>query len=416
MSVLGRIRQAAQAVRDEVGARPDSSPQGVALLLVMMTLAVTGAFAAEYNYKAYIRMHVAANLRNEVVAYYHARGAMEVARLVIKSQNVADNMLNMAKQFNPKMGKQNVELWTFSSAFANAFCTGKLKLMGREVFDFKGLGGVGVGKGGFCTAQAKPEDGRININRVDDVAGKGQLFGELYRELIRHRDPDEPPLQPGEVDKDMAEIALNVIDWADADTQRADLVDGRVIDGTQGEGLGYDKGYSPKDAKFDTLAELQLVDKMAPELYCKLAPQLTPYSPEKMNVNTASNSTLRGLLCDPANVSNVQEACYTPGPLLGLPPVHFAVGCLDFCRTLRQVFLSPGFSNTTQFMNVVGQVQQLPEIGPGPAIRGNAMKQKIGVKSRVIRLEALGGSYGTFKGLTAVIDTSTGEYIYWREY
>lgn len=409
---LGRVRAAWHAVRETLHAGPKPGERrGAALMIVMLVMAVVAAFGAEYSYKSYIRMHVAANMRNEVVAYYHARASMEVARLVIKSQNVADNMLNAMAAFVPNVKNQNIELWTFACEFANAFCTGKLELMGKPFFDFTGMGGTGVEKGGFCKCQAKPEDGRININRVDSIADKNQLFRELYRELIRHR--EEPLTDPREFDKELAEVALEIIDYADADTQRSDIQNDRLVSSGSGEGVGYDKGYKVKDAKFDTLAELQLVNKLTPDLYCKMADKLTPYSTKKLNVNTASLSTLRGLLCE--HMSNPLEACSSLGGL-GMPVIDHALYCVDMCRTLRQALMSPGFGNVSQFTSFFSRLPSDPLWQPRPAINMNNLAQKIGVKSRVIRVETVGGSFGTYRGLTAVIDTSTGDYVYWREY
>lgn len=411
-----RIRAAWAAVRETLRAAPDEAeqgegrPRGAALMIVMLVMAVVAAFGSEYSYKSYIRMHVAANMRNEVVAYYHARAAMEVARLVIKSQNVADNMINSMAAIMPSVKKQNVELWTFACEFANAFCTGKLKLMGKPFFDFTGMGGTGVEKGGFCKCRAKPEDGRININRVDSIADKNQLFRELYQTIPEDKDE---PLAPGEFDKERAEIVLEIIDWADADTQKSDLQNGRLVSTGGGEGVGYDKGYKVKDAKFDTLAELQLVNKMTPDLYCKIADKLTPYATKKLNVNTAAHSTLRGLLCE--HTSNWAEAC-GPRPGMGLSVIDQALFCMDMCRTLRQALMSPGFGNVGQFTNFFMRLPSDPLWQPRPAINMNNLLPKIGVKSRVIRVETVGGSFGTYRGLTSVIDTSTGDYVYWREY
>ncbi|MFT7622707.1 MAG: type II secretory pathway component PulK [Myxococcota bacterium] len=415
-----RLRSAAykrawRAVRAELRAGPQvesGQPRGVALLLVLMVMAIVAAFTAEYNYKSYIRLHVASNIRDDAIAYYHARSAMEVARLVIKSQNVADNMLNAVAAITGK--KPNTELWTMADKFANAFCTGELKLMGKTFFDFTGMGGVGVEKGGMCKARVKPEDGRTNINRVNSRSEKQQLWTEIYMKLLSRR---EEPLLVGEFDQERAEVALNIIDWADSDTNRTDVTtQGIVQEGAQAEALNMDKGIKVKDAKFDTLAELQYVPDITPDLYCALAEDLTPYATEKLNINQASLTTLRGMLCDPQNMSNFDVACYGPGGgLLGtIPPIDEALYCLDICRTLRQSLMSPGFSNVNQFMTFFQRLR--PALDPRPVINTRNLAQALGTKSKIIRVETVGGSYGTYRSLTGIIDTSTGDYVYWREY
>ena len=348
-AISARLRAAASAVRAELRAgRPRrGEKRGVAMLIVLTTLAIVTAFTAEFHYKSYIRLHVASNLRDEVTAYYHARSAMEIARLVIKNQNVADNILGAFTQGTGR--SQFVELWTFACEFANAFCTGNLKLMGRDFLDLSKMGGVGVEEGGFCKCRAQPEDGRININRVDNLTDKNQLFGELYSKFVAHR---ELELLPGEIDEETAKVALNIIDWADADENRSDLANGRVVESPQGEG-GLGRDFPIKNAKFDTLAELQMVDDITPEMYCKIADELTPYATKKLNVNQAMLSTLRRAMCMDGNVTNAQESCFSVVPgLLPFSSVDYGLGCADICRSLRQALYSPGFSNVNQFFTV----------------------------------------------------------------
>ncbi|HIA00552.1 MAG TPA: hypothetical protein EYN66_01340 [Myxococcales bacterium] len=411
IGVLGRMRESWSAVRISLRAGPKSGrhPRGVALLLVLVTMAMMAAFTTEFHYKSYVSLHVGSNLRDDVVAYYHARSAMEIARLVVKSQNVADNMLNAMAAFVPNIKSQNIELWTFACEFANAFCSGKLKLMGKTFFDFTGMKGVGLEKGGFCKCRAKPEDGRINVNRVDSLADKNQMFSELYSTFIQFK--EEPATDVREIDKDVAELVLNIIDWADPDDQRSDLVGNMVQNSAQAEGMGYDKGFTPKNGKFDTLRELLLVDKMDRQLYCKVAEELTPYTTKKLNVNTAPLRTLRRLICE--HTSNAAEACYGLGGLQ-IPTMDFGMYCLEMCRTLRQSLMSPGFSNTGQFTKFFDLLPA--EWQPRPVLDKKTIAKKVGVKSRVIRVETSGGHYTTYRSLTGIIDSSTGDYVYWREY
>ena len=412
----GRWTEATAALRAElhVGPRVNRSPRGVALLLVLMVLAIVSAFAAEFHYKSYIRLHAASNMREDVAAYYHARSAMEIARMVIKSQKLADNFLRMV----PTAQRPHFELWTLACEFANAFCTGDLKLMGKSFFNFKGLGGVGLQEGGMCRCRAFPEDGRVNINRVDSDADRTRMFMELYRELDRHEPKDDtPPTGVVEFDEQLAEKVLNIIDYVDPDKSRSDLVEQRaVVSSSQGEGSSGSLTEN-KNAKFDTLQELMMVEGIEPELFCKMQQELTPYSTKKLNVNTASLHTLRSMLCDPSYTSNWQEACYMPGTgqqILPLPSIDWALGCLDVCREVRKTLMSPGFARVDQFIKFFQSVP--PSLGVAPALSGQKVRQTADVKSKIIRIETVGGSFGTYRGLTGVLDTSSGDYIYWREY
>ena len=415
---IDRIKGAWAAVRCELrtGSQVDhGQPRGVALIIVLMTLAIVAAFSAEYNYKSYIRLHVAANMRDDVTAYYHARAAMEVARLVIKSQTLVENTLkSLGGGAMAKQAKQ-VEPWTLACQFANAFCTGKLILLGKPMFDFTGMAGVGVEEGGSCKCVAKPEAGSMSVNRINTVSDKRQLFRHLYAKMIAGRDE---PLLPGEIDKEAAELVLNIIDWIDPDTQRTDIdLQGNLIESAQGEKGAGDKDIKPKNAKIDTLQELQFVEGMTPQKYCSMADSVTAFPTLKVNINQIRPDTLKDVLCDPYYTSNMVEACYLPGGgITGIiPPMDEAIYCLDICRKLRQSLVSPGFSNITQvtrqfFKNLRGDL-----LGK-PILNNRAVETDFGVKAKFIRIETAGTSYGTARGLTAVIDTATGDYVYWREY
>ena len=94
--------------------------------------------------------------------------------------------------------------------------------------------------------------------------------------------------------------------------------------------------------------------------------------------------------------------------------VDHAMFCVDICRSVRQKLMSPGFANVNEFLQFFDRMP--PEWLPRPNINKSTLSKKIGVNSKVIRVETLGGYFQTFKGLTAVIDTGTGDYVYWREY
>ncbi len=428
-------REAALAVREELRAGPDTrTPRGVAILLVLVTLAILSAFTVEFHYKAYVGLHVAANVRDEVAAYYHARSAMEIARLVIKNQNMVDNLLAMlgggaaaagggAPQSGAAAGKLKTELWTIAQDFANGFCTGKLNLMGMNFFDLTGHKGVGVEKGGLCKAAVKPEDGRVSINRVDTLADKQQMFNDLYTMFVKNRAGELKLRDPNEIDKSAAEMALAVIDYADADTVRTDLVGLQVAETGSPEGAEYKGNGKPKDAKYDSLGELQLVPNLDPELYCKAVQELTPYATTKINVNGAGAPVLMSALCDPMVTPNVLESCLLPGLTTwelanGLPPrlpnMQKAVLNFMMCRGIRQVLFSPGFGSVQDFANFFNQIPGGWQ--PRPMVNAMALEPRLTFKAQPIRIESVGGFYGTYKSLTAVLDSKSGNYVYWREY
>jgi len=406
---MSRAQESWAAVRAQMRGKPVESPRGVALVLVLLVIGILVPFTSTFLYKADLNLTMSTNMKEEVIAYYHARSSMEVARLVIKSQNEFDNMKKMLSGMIPNFDKQNIELWTFACEFSKAFCSGKLNLLGKEFFDLTGMPGVGLERGGMCDCKALPEDGRVNINRVDSPQEKQQLFMDLYTTFMHHRDQEQ--VNPQEIDQELADMVSNIVDAADSDTERTQVVMGK-FQSSGPESSNKVTGKKPKNAKFDTLAELKHVADLDPELYCKTAKELTPYSTKKLNINTAELHVLRRLVCEHTN--NAEEACYGLASTMGLPAVDHAMFCVDICRSVRQKLMSPGFANVNEFLQFFDRMPA--EWLPRPNINKSTLSKKIGVNSKVIRVETLGGYFQTFKGLTAVIDTGTGDYVYWREY
>ena len=123
-------------------------------------------------------------------------------------------------------------------------------------------------------------------------------------------------------------------------------------------------------------------------------------------------------MCDPTYTSNWAEACYMPsgmGLVPEIPAMKQALWCADFCRTAFEALKMPGFSSKARpfpkFMNEIlaGSVN-------APKVDAQKVSAVIGYSSKMVRIEASGKSFGTPRALTSVIDTGTGNYVYWREY
>lgn len=121
------------------------------------------------------------------------------------------------------------------------------------------------------------ESGKVDINGADL-----DLLAALMQAVGVERQPAR-------------NIAAAILDWRDADTL------------TQAEGGAEDADYSAaerpygsKDAPFETVAELQLVLGMTPELFEKLVQHLTVYSGQgRPTEQYASAEVLRALGVDP---------------------------------------------------------------------------------------------------------------------
>jgi general secretion pathway protein K len=121
------------------------------------------------------------------------------------------------------------------------------------------------------TLRVSDESGRLDLNTADP-ANLAQLF-QFY-----------------EVDEEQAlALADAIADWRDPD----DLVMMRGAEGAEYAAAGLP--YGPADSSFVSVAELQRVLGMTPELFQKVAPSLTVYSGRPVNTSFADAAVLAAL-------------------------------------------------------------------------------------------------------------------------
>jgi type II secretory pathway component PulK len=412
------IRDALAAGRRSVGERsvgPADRQRGVALLLALTAIAILAIFSLEFTYQSRVAIKTSTYVESEVEAYLHARAAVELAALVIGSTDIIESILN---KYAAMMGgrKPSINTAAYACEFVNAFCKGNMTLMGIQLVNLEGHPGVGLERG-TCGCSSGDEDGRVNVNRTKTLAEKQAVFDTLYKVLERN----EGISRPGELDKDMAQLALNIIDWSDPDQNKTDVdpATRKLIEGSGAEGTAYTRqGYKVKDAPFDTTEEVRLVEGMTDAQWCKLRDQLTVYNTEKLNINTASIEVIKALICkNLANPANEQIACARGLDNNQFIPVNVAGQYIEVCRTLKKMVFSPPFANAgrfVQFFDKLGTVlpQDYTQV---LQINHAKMLDDVGTSGKIVRIQAYGTSGKVSKRITALLDTTSQRYVYWRE-
>jgi general secretion pathway protein K len=157
------------------------------------------------------------------------------------------------------------------------------------------------------------ESGKVDINAsdLDMLAGLMAAVG-VEREPARR-------------------IAAAILDWRDPDSLTQ--VEGGAEDADYS---GEDLPYGAKDAPFETVAELQLVLGMTPELFAKLAPHLTVYSGQgRPSEQYASAEVLRALGVDPERTLAERRRPRQPGEAGSLVGVGTGTYSIDSRALLR---------------------------------------------------------------------------------
>ena len=417
-TLLRDVREALAAGQRAVGqtASGESDRQrGVAMILVMAAIAILTLFSLEFTYTSRVAVRTATYVEAEVEAHLHARAAVELAALVIGSTDSSEQII--AKYATMMGGRRpSINTANYACEFVNAFCKGEMTLMGLQLVNLEGHQAVGL-KRGSCGCQSMDDDGRININRVTDLNVKQAVFDTLYKVLERN----EAVTQIGELDKDMAQLALNIIDWADKDSVKTDIepTTRKLLEGAGAEGANMVKhSYKTKDAPFDTTEEVRLIDGMTDKMWCKLKDQLTVYNTDKLNVNTAPIEVIKALICkNLANPANEQIACARGFAQNAFVPVNVAGQYIEVCRSLKKMVFSPPFANPgrfVQFFDKLGTVlpadyAQVLQINP------SRMLDDVGTSGKIVRIQAYGTSGKVTKRIVALLDTTTQRYVYWRE-
>ncbi len=394
------VAEALEGVPRTGGAQRRRS-RGVALLMVLLMVSIMGAYATQFSYDTRVSLHIATNVEQQVQAYYHARSAIEIATLVIKARSLIAKVAGALG-----VRGANIQVWPYACRFAEIYNTGKLDLFGKELLDLSDQPGIGVSKGGFeCTADA--EDGKLNVNFIETPQAQRTLVRHLFN-LLQGPHPEGVGLT--REDRDKLETVLNIIDWVDPDDVRLDLDQNLnpVPAGGPEDALYSDVDYEPKNAKFDSVDEVRLVEGMDDETFCQLRNRITVYSTEKINVNSADLDLLVALLCE--YMTPQAQAVLCTGGLGDVALVQVA-GLIEQCRNLRKALFMPFSARSfLQFLRGLGSMA-----GIDLQLRERELQQVLGESSRVIRIEATGTMGNTERHITAIIDTGTGKTVYWRE-
>ncbi|HOE82408.1 MAG TPA: type II secretion system protein GspK [Myxococcota bacterium] len=381
---------------------PASNFKGVALIVVLAGITVLAAFSSEFTYRSRVDIKVASNVERQVQAYFHARSAAEIARLIISSQKMVDQAVAAF------MGRGRApQLWMFAGKFAEIFASSSLNFLGMDVMNLRGAEGLGVQVGGF-DLKVESEDSRIGINAAGSDAA---LFGRLYPLFAGEVDPDS---RRTEMDRKAADLVLNIMDWIDADDNRSDIDSmGNFIQaGGAGENIDYSKyGYRARNAKMDTVEELRLVEGMTDELFCKFGDELTVYQTDKVNINEASTQLIKALVCD-SIIGDRTLACGY-GLDYSDAPVDRALALMDLCRDIKRALFMPPFSNEVDF---IGFWTRLPDpLNQFIVVDQNRLRPMVGTRTKVLRITARGWAGASGHQITAVIDQGSENFLYWKE-
>jgi general secretion pathway protein K len=429
---------------------PNAQKRGVALILVLTTIAILTSIGVDFSYSSRVSLKLAENLRDETRAYYQARSAVNIARLLLHFQKQVDGMgsqLAPALQGllgqktatpTPQTGAQpqpggqasqslGIRLWELVPVDSNAFSaflagsvqgldkvTSADRPVAAESADGLAQHAFGSSEGSFH-ARITDENSRINVQRLNG------LSGAAYTTLVQLRammsDPkydfifNEEDANRDRVSRDDVIIAMK--DWADLD-ETGSAIDptnnaSPFVSGYSDENGAYDRylpRYKAKNDKFDSLQELYMVRGVNDRFMAAFGDRLTVWPDINAGLNINTNDPQQML-------TNILIAAQNPNDAALRDPRLLQTILKEI--QLRKMFSFFGMS-AQDFVSILAAngIRLRKEIDP--RLGGNA-SQFFGSTSDTFRITATGRVGRIEKSVTAVVryDDRLGKMLYWKE-
>lgn len=428
----------------------NAQSRGVALILVLTTIAILTSIGVDFSYGSRVSLKLAENLRDETRAYYLARSAVNLSRLLLHFQKQVDGMgsqLGPALQGllgqksatpaqvgqpagAPASSSLGIRLWEVVPIDSNAFSAflagsvqglDKLASAGRDAppsarpsEEAVPQHAFGSFDGGFH-ARVTDENSRINVQRLNG------LSSGPYTTLVQLRammsDPkydfifNEEDANRDRVSRDDVIIAMK--DWVDLD-ETGSAIDptntlSPFVNGYSDENGAYDRylpRYKAKNDKFDSLQELCMVRGVNDRFLAAFGDRLTVWPDINTGLNINTNDPQQML-------TNILIAAQNPNDAALRDPRLLQTILQEI--QLRKMFSFFGMS-AQEFVAILqaNGIRLRKEIDP--RLGGNA-NQFFGSTSDTFRIVATGRVGRIEKSVTAVVryDDSLGKMLYWKE-
>jgi general secretion pathway protein K len=386
------------------------SESGLALLMVLVTVAVLSAIVVEFVFQTRINAQIAANVRDRIKAYYLARSAMNFSRLILHFQGQVDKFTGgMLKLY---------QLVPIESDLAKALTQGELaEAFGMEDANLGDVRGFGEFQGHFY-AEIEDEYSKVNINALDSIASISSPVTAQILAMIgspRYQAMFEEPDAEGQYNTP-ADIVTSMHDWIDMDNAFDNFNPDMVvtdpfsqatvfIPGTSGEDSRYDMledPYQNKNDPFFTVDELHMVRGIGDDFMQEFSNKFTVYTDPSLllNLNSVNDPLMMlSLLCmQPENIPLCTEQ--------GLPQLLEVLALFFEFRNIMQM---------TTFMVPNNEAIQAFFDSMGPTFSPYFMKN-LAPFSDTFTIKAVGEVGEVVVTVRAVVkNTASGqEILYWR--
>jgi general secretion pathway protein K len=299
--------------------RPNLRERGVALLLAMGAVLILAVALTDMHEATGTSYALAMTQRDQLQAEYLARSGVSLTRLLIAAEPQIRRAVEPFFRALTSKSPPQLPVWQYANDILAPFCNYEATRGMTETtgVDFSAAEGIG-NTGGICQVTGFSENSKLNLNQPLHLQGNEAqrntammvyaMIGGLqspspYDPLFEERDPDG--LITSRLD-----IVTALIDWWDADTQRAAFDAGaQTVSNSGAEDDVYTSfrdPYHPRNAPFDSLEELRLVRGVGDDFWATFVEPdpddpttraVTIYGSGKVNPNEADPLVLLARTC-----------------------------------------------------------------------------------------------------------------------
>lgn len=294
------------------------SARGIALLMVLASLAILSSLVVEFAYNSNVTYNLALNQKDRVQAYYLAESALNFSKLILKFDKEArklageaSNKLGRTIQIQPlyEMIPLNSEILRGIAQMeggaapeggegeegGEAAPEGSPGAGGAEAlgaFNLKGAESFLAFEGNF-SSEIGEEDAKLNVNAFFSLPPTQKSYERLKSALYHLLLTDEFKGLFEDKFRGAKDLAQNIADYIDKDDAQNEP--GGQERGREGVGGGLQ--VQMKNAKLLSMEELMMVPGMTEDIFQKLKPYLTVYgADEKIFVCRAKDPLVKSLI------------------------------------------------------------------------------------------------------------------------
>ncbi len=311
--------------------------RGVALMMVLSSILIVTTVAVEFAFNSHVSYELASSQRDRLKAYYLARSAIQMAKLEIKLERELRLRFEPLLQQIPGNNVSSEPLCKqipLSTGILKGLAAGSLGDTGKEgesedarsdkPTELSDAAEEFLNFDGDFEVVCDTEERKINLNAFrDDIRAPGAPGTPMGGRLPSSPGSFGDPLNPlgsdtalsaydsqkellfsllsghefedifnGKTDE-IKKVVDAIADWADRDDR---INEAPGISGGSEESLYTSYGYKPKNGKYTSVSELLLVAGIGDDLYKKLAPYVTVYGDNKVNICQSSDEMVKAFI------------------------------------------------------------------------------------------------------------------------